>query len=83
MLFSLHNFLARLNYDSRTQLRSCCKKKSDQLNALLFQLNAERISGQPEIESLIGLAYELSGDISVWLIEENAQRDNDHDKRNN
>lgn len=25
-------------------------KKSDQLNALLFQLNAERISGQPEIE---------------------------------
>lgn len=51
-------------------------KKSDQLNALLFQLNAERISGQPEIESLIGLAYELSGDISVWLIEENAQRDN-------
>ncbi len=57
-------------------------KKSDQLNVLLFQLNAERISGQPEIESLIGLAYELSGDISVWLIEENAQRDNDHDKRN-
>lgn len=81
MLFSLLNFLARINYGSRTQLRSCCKK-SDQLNALLFQLNAERISGQPEIESLIGLAYELSGDISVWLIEENAQRDNDHDKRN-
>ncbi len=26
-LFSLLNFLVRLNYGSRTQLRSCCKKK--------------------------------------------------------
>ncbi|MGA4655961.1 hypothetical protein ACK6ST_03515 [Proteus terrae] len=55
------------------------QKKSDQLNALLFQLNAERIPGQPEIESLIGLAYELSGDISVWLIEENTQGNNDNE----
>lgn len=33
--------------------------------------------------SLIELTYNLSSDISNWLIEENAQRDNDHDKRNN
>ncbi len=82
MLFSLHSFLVRLNYGSRTQLRGCCKK-SDHLNALLFQLNGILLQNQPDVMSLIELTYNLSSDISNWLIEENAQRDNDHDKRNN
>ncbi len=82
MLFSLHSFLARLNYGSRTQLRGCCKK-SDQLNALLFQLNNLQIPESPDVETLIELAHELSGDVVNWILEENAQRDNDHDKKNN
>lgn len=58
-------------------------KKSSQLNALLFQLNNLRIPESPDIETLIELAHELSGDVVNWILEENAQRDNDHDKRNN
>lgn len=51
-------------------------KKSDHLNALLFQLNGILLPNKPDVMSLIELAYELSSDISNWLIEENAQRDN-------
>lgn len=57
-------------------------KKSDQLNALLFQLNGILLPNKPDVMSLIELAYELSSDISNWLIEENAQRYSNHGKRN-
>lgn len=57
-------------------------KKSDHLNALLFQLNGILLPNKPDVMSLIELAYELSSDISNWLIEENAQRDSNHGKRN-
>lgn len=58
-------------------------KKSSQLNALLFQLNNLRIPESPDVETLIELAHELSGDVVNWILEENAQRDNGHGKRNN
>lgn len=58
-------------------------KKSSQLNALLFQLKNLRIPESPDVETLIELAHELSGDVVNWILEENAQRDNDHGKRNN
>ncbi|MEQ5206598.1 hypothetical protein [Proteus sp. fly-1067] len=58
-------------------------KKSSQLNALLFQLNNLRIPESPDVETLIELAHELSGDVVNWILEENAQRDNNHGKRNN
>ncbi|AGS60740.1 hypothetical protein [Proteus mirabilis] len=51
-------------------------KKSSQLNALLFQLNNLRIPESPDVETLIELAHELSGDVVNWILEENAQRDN-------
>ncbi|WP_163837189.1 hypothetical protein [Providencia stuartii] len=53
------------------------QKKSAQLNAVLFQLNSQFI-GDPVVDSLIELAYELSNPVAGWLIEENAQRDNGH-----
>lgn len=55
-------------------------KKSDQLNALLFQLNGILLPNKPDVMSLIELAYELSSDISNWLIEENEQRDNGNEQ---
>ncbi|SUC22744.1 Uncharacterised protein [Proteus vulgaris] len=57
-------------------------KKSSQLNALLFQLNNLRIPESPDVETLIELAHELSGDVVNWILEENAQRDSNHGKRN-
>ncbi|HEM7515779.1 TPA: hypothetical protein U2J46_000012 [Providencia stuartii] len=55
------------------------QKKSAQLNAVLFQLNSQFV-GDPVVDSLIELAYELSNPVAGWLIEENAQRDNDMNK---
>ncbi|MGO2337097.1 hypothetical protein [Providencia sp.] len=57
---------------------SVAAKKSAQLNAVLFQLNSQ-FAGDPVVDSLIELAYELSNPIAGWLIEENAQRDNGHE----
>lgn len=56
---------------------STAAKKSAQLNAVLFQLDSQFV-GDPVIGSLIELAYELSNPVAGWLIEENAQRDNEH-----
>ncbi|MBF0693032.1 hypothetical protein IR150_16230 [Providencia alcalifaciens] len=47
------------------------------MNAVLFQLNSQ-FAGDPIMDSLIELAYELSNPVAGWLIEENAQRDNEH-----
>ncbi len=58
---------------------SVAAKKSAQLNAILFQLNSQFV-GDPVVDSLIELAYELSNPVAGWLIEENAQRDNDMNK---
>ncbi|AVL39404.1 hypothetical protein [Providencia stuartii] len=58
---------------------SVAAKKSAQLNAVLFQLNSQFV-GDPVVDSLIELAYELSNPVAGWLIEENAQRDNDMNK---
>ncbi|MCW2258534.1 hypothetical protein M2263_004625 [Providencia alcalifaciens] len=52
------------------------------MNAVLFQLNSQ-FAGDPVIDSLIELAYELSNPVADWLIEENAQRDNRHEQINN
>lgn len=49
------------------------------MNAILFQLNSQFV-GDPVVDSLIELAYELSNPVAGWLIEENAQRDNDMNK---
>ncbi|EMC8779198.1 hypothetical protein MKT60_016775 [Providencia rettgeri] len=60
---------------------SVAAKKSAQLSSLLFTINKENLRHKDTstIEELIGLALDLSNDVSLYLLEENAQRDNGHE----
>ncbi|MEX9612280.1 hypothetical protein AB7Y92_19705 [Providencia manganoxydans] len=59
---------------------SVAAKKSAQLSSLLFTINKENLRHRDTsvVEELIGLALDLSNDVSLFLLEENAQRDNGH-----
>lgn len=60
---------------------SVAAKKSAQLSSLLFTINKENLRHRDTsvAEELIGLALDLSNDVSLFLLEENAQRDNGHE----
>lgn len=60
---------------------SVAAKKSAQLSSLLFTINKENLRHRDTsvVEELIGLALDLSNDVSLFLLEENAQRDNGHE----
>lgn len=60
---------------------STAAKKSAQLSSLLFTINKENLRHRDTsvAEELIGLALDLSNDVSLFLLEENAQRDNGHE----
>nr|ELR5042292.1 hypothetical protein [Providencia stuartii]ELR5083241.1 hypothetical protein [Providencia stuartii] len=60
---------------------SVAAKKSAQLSSLLFTINKENLRHRDTsvAEELIGLALDLSNDVSLFLLEENTQRDNGHE----